>query len=632
MIRVFETRISRDEASSGKGLEGFAHLMSTAERKIHTFLMAGNEWTAENYASIYQKLGLSSTAFRSAKTNYDGKIDSVKELVKLNITTLEGKIKAKEKQAKEKLKENEALAGKVEKSVLKLKELKAKTAEQKKKLEALPVVKVVLREKALSRLKKLLDKADIERASIKEFRLAIKKNNNDIHANNRRVGNLQAKLETAEARLERPSIAFGSKKLFRKQNNLAKNGYNTHKEWLNDWRQTRKSSFFLVGARSAPGGNELVRLSLRSDGDFTLELRLPPKLADYATAGTKIKGRVIPSIAFNGLNFNHGHDVLVEALAAQQPLSFRFIRDERSWKVMVTVDQAGAGAETIDWSFGALGVDFNADHIAASLVDRFGNPVEKWRFDFCTEGKTSDQNLDAMRKIAKAIALLADRYGVPVVTEHLDFAKKKEQLGAAFGKAYAYMLSNLAYSSFDKALASACARHAVCLRRVNPAYTSLIGRIKFARRYGLSVHAAAAVTIARRAMALSERMPFVVQRDVLVPLDTGGHVTLCSPARKSIRHVWSSWNDLQREYKKATARAYASAGRAGGPPSRSKARRLTRKGQQSLRDRWATGPSSLSKPGVPPVMERNTRARACPGGVSSIETIRLPLDGFGWSQ
>ncbi|WP_171049081.1 hypothetical protein [Rhizobium sp. MHM7A] len=606
--------------------------MSMAERKIHAFLMAGNEWTAENYASIYQKLGLSSTAFRSAKTSYEGKIDSVKELVKLNIATLEGKIKAKEKQAKEKLKENEALAGKVEKSVLKLKGLKGKIAEQKEKLDALPVVKVVPREKALARLKKLLDKADIERAKIKELRVATKKNRNDIHAHNRRIGNLQAKLDVAEARLQNPSIAFGSKTLFRKQNNLAKNGYNSHKEWLNDWRQTRKSSFFLVGARSAPGGNELVRLSLLPDGNFTLELRLPPKLASQATAATKVNGRVIPSIVFNGLNFNHGHDVLVDALAAQQPLSFRFIRDEKSWKVMVTVDEALPDAGTIDWSFGALGVDFNADHIAASLVDRFGNPVETWRFDFCPEGKTSDQNLDAMRKIAKEIALLAKQHGVPVVSEYLDFAKKKEQLGAAFGKAYAYMLSNLAYSAFDKALTSACARHAVHLRRVNPAYTSLIGRTKFARRYGLSVHAAAAVTIARRAIGLSERVPFVVQRNVLVPLDTGDHVTLCPPARTNIRHVWSSWSDLQRQYKKATAKAYAEAGRAEGSTSRSKARRPTRKGRQSLRDRWANGPSSLSGSGVAPAMERNTRARACLGGISSIETIRLPLDGFGWSQ
>lgn len=202
MIRVFETRISRDEAFTGKGLGAFAHLMSTAERKVHAFLMVGNEWTAVNYASIYQKLGLSSTAFRSAKTNYDAKIEAVKELVKLNVVTLEGKIKAKEKQAKEKLKENETLATKIEKSALKLKGLETKIIVQKKKLGALPVVKVTPRGKALARLKKLLGKADFERTKIKEFRSVIKRNDWDIHAHNRRIGNLQAKLDLAEARLQ----------------------------------------------------------------------------------------------------------------------------------------------------------------------------------------------------------------------------------------------------------------------------------------------------------------------------------------------------------------------------------------------------------------------------------------------
>jgi len=39
----------------------------------------------------------------------------------------------------------------------------------------------------------------------------------------------------------------------------------------------------------------------------------------------------------------------------------------------------------------------------------------------------------------------------------------------------------------------------------NPAYTSVIGRAKFAERYGLGVHHAAALVIARRALNLSER-------------------------------------------------------------------------------------------------------------------------------
>ena len=75
--------------------------------------------------------------------------------------------------------------------------------------------------------------------------------------------------------------------------------------------------------------------------------------------------------------------------------------------------------------------------------------------------------------------------------------------------------------------------------RVNPAYTCLIGRMKFARLYGLSAHAAASLSIGRRAMGHSERPAGTVHEDqegaaaavLSMPLDGGGHVTLPAAVR-----------------------------------------------------------------------------------------------------
>jgi hypothetical protein len=91
-------------------------------------------------------------------------------------------------------------------------------------------------------------------------------------------------------------------------------------------------------------------------------------------------------------------------------------------------------------------------------------------------------------------------------------------------------------------LASACLRGGVAHRRVNPAYTSIIGRVTFARRYGLSVHDAASSTIARRAMGCSERLPRSNDGTVTVPTNGSVHVTLDLPARNGSRHVWAEWN------------------------------------------------------------------------------------------
>jgi hypothetical protein len=124
------------------------------------------------------------------------------------------------------------------------------------------------------------------------------------------------------------------------------------------------------------------------------------------------------------------------------------------------------------------------------------------------------------------------------------------------------MLTSFVYSAFDTALGSACARRGVYHARVNPAYTSIIGRSKLASRYGLSTHAAAAVTIARRAMGLSERLPRSVERErrLTLPFNNAHHVTLDLPARKDVseeipksRHVWTAWNGINRAFKGALA-------------------------------------------------------------------------------
>src|SRR5262245_49963111 len=78
---------------------------------------------------------------------------------------------------------------------------------------------------------------------------------------------------------------------------------------------------------------------------------------------------------------------------------------------------------------------------------------------------------------------------------------------------------------------------------VNPAYTSVIGAVNYARRLGISVHCAAALAIARRGLGLAER-PAV--RAAACPLRNGGHVTFALPARTRAKHVWSFWSDVRR--------------------------------------------------------------------------------------
>jgi hypothetical protein len=65
-------------------------------------------------------------------------------------------------------------------------------------------------------------------------------------------------------------------------------------------------------------------------------------------------------------------------------------------------------------------------------------------------------------------------------------------------------LSASAFSAFGQAIRAACFRAGVEVIAVNPAWTSVIGSVNYAARFGLSVHLAAAVAIARRGLSFRE--------------------------------------------------------------------------------------------------------------------------------
>ena len=141
------------------------------------------------------------------------------------------------------------------------------------------------------------------------------------------------------------------------------------------------------------------------------------------------------------------------------------------------------------------------------------------------------------------IIALCEETRKPLVLENLDFKKKKAQLREK-DPSYSRMLSAFAYASIIAHLKSRGASKRVAVYSVNPAFTSLIGRVKFAKRYGLTIHMAAALCIGRRFLGVSERMP---QGQREIPDGKGGHVTLDLPARNRSRHVWRQWGQLNKK-------------------------------------------------------------------------------------
>ncbi len=549
MIRTFETRLdlrSAEKAPLDEVLHAYASLMSTAEHKLLAGLEAGREWQGDLQTSLYRPLGVTSVHLDMAYRQLLGKLSSIKELASAEVANLTAKITSKKTDIKRKEKSLGKTRKDRERHEKKLAKLSARVTALKVRLHAAPEggdLWHTLR----AGLKGVLDTMHAETAALRKCRAKIVSLKFSLHQHRRKLDILGHRLAEARERAEDPSICYGTRKLFNAQHHLGANGYASHEEWLADWRAARCRSFRLDGNAAKASGNEFARLTERDDGLFDLELRLPPKLAHL---GEKMP-RGVSAVSFHALSFNHGTDVIRDALAAGQPVTVMFRNDGKSWKVHVTVDQPVA-SKRFDDSLGCIGIDVNVGFLSITRVDRFGNPVESFDVPFDTHGKTSGQSLDAARKAAVIVSRYAKLHGLPIVIEKLDFSDKKRELNRASVR-YARMLSSFAYASIRAALESACARNGVGIRRVNPAYTSIIGRTRFARRYGESVHRAAALCIARRAMRFSESVPVASDGTVSVPSDNGSVVTFPAPARKPGKHVWSVWNGVNSEWKSASA-------------------------------------------------------------------------------
>ena len=311
-------------------------------------------------------------------------------------------------------------------------------------------------------------------------------------------GQVQHKLFAAIA-AGRVRLCFGSKRLWRKQHHLELNGYASREEWLKEWRDARSVEFFVLGSRDETAGCQLCVATIADDGTLTLRLRLPDYLANQHGKYLFIQGvrfaygheQMLAALGSNAEYAAHRRehgDKVARATALGQAISYRFKRDAKGWRVFATTELLEVEIST-DRRRGALGVDLNADHLVVAETDASGNYLNAWRVPLVTYGKNTNQAEALIGDAVASVVQYAREVGKPIVIERLDFRQKKAVLEGESHR-YSRMLSSFSYGKIKAYFLSRGYRQGVEIHQVNPAYSSVIGRVKFMEPYGLTVHQA----------------------------------------------------------------------------------------------------------------------------------------------
>ncbi|MCY9783730.1 transposase [Nocardiopsis sp. EMB25] len=316
----------------------------------------------------------------------------------------------------------------------------------------------------------------------------------------RRLAILENRYEQVRADHEsgRVSVVRGTRRLLTQRHNLVA-ADRTEVQWRAEWEAARH---FLTadGESGKRYGNETIRVT----PDGRISIRLPAPLAYLANAG---HGRYVLTAK---VAFPHRGDEWLDRIEANRAVAYRIHRDARRgrWYLDASWTRKGLPVVPMDTlrSGGVVGVDTNADHLAAWRLDTHGNPVgAPRRFDYDMSGTATRRDAQLRHALTRLLHWVK-AYGVRAIAiEDLDFTNSKTRERHGRRKRFRQLISSIPAGRLRARLLSMCAETGIGVIAVDPAYTSRWGTQHWQKPLSrskrlVSRHQAASVAIGRRAL------------------------------------------------------------------------------------------------------------------------------------
>jgi IS605 OrfB family transposase len=319
------------------------------------------------------------------------------------------------------------------------------------------------------------------------------------HAKTRRLHLLEDRLERerADHKAGIVHVVRGGKRLARTRHHLDA-AQLTEAHWRQRWEAER---WFLQadGESGKRYGNETIRIT--ADGEVSI--KLPSPLKELANAP---HGRYVLACR---VAFPHRGQEWADRVEANRAVAYRIHHDTArgrwyltaSWQIPVsrTIPLATALAD------GVIGVDTNADHLAAWRLDVHGNPTgNPRRFFFDLSGPTGHRDAQVRHALTRLLHW-AKRCGVKAIAvEDLDFTAEKTREKHGRKRRFRQLISCMPTSRLRARLTSMADQTGIAVIAVDAAYTSRWGAQHWQKPLTSNTrkttrHDAAAVAIGRRA-------------------------------------------------------------------------------------------------------------------------------------
>ncbi|MFE4953151.1 IS200/IS605 family accessory protein TnpB-related protein [Streptomyces sp. NPDC056653] len=323
---------------------------------------------------------------------------------------------------------------------------------------------------------------------------------NEWFRKSRRLAMLEARhaAAVADGQAGRVRVVRGGKRLLNTRHHLTEARL-TEDEWQQRWEAER----WFIAADGESGkrfGNETIRVT--PDGEVSI--RLPAPLAHLANTR---HGRYTLTAR---IAFAHRGAEWADRIEANRAVAYRIHLDTERGRWYLTASWQRPVVQTIPLETararGMIGVDTNADHFAAYLLDRHGNPVgEPHRFGYDLSGTAGHRDAQIRHALTRLINW-AVRAGVTAIgIEDLDFTPEKTREKHGRRKRFRQLISGIPTGKLKARLVSMAAEHGLSVVAVDPAYTSLWGAQHWQKplttpHRKMSRHDAAGIAIGRRAL------------------------------------------------------------------------------------------------------------------------------------